>query len=159
MTGYVIKRYGQRQAAFPACCYFHLAMNSLVRSVLSVPGFVMFWVGMFSYLYYMGLCAAPCLKGRSGSGWSYADLGDEIGVLNTVIILGPDCQTGRLKFIIPPLPLHATQCLLNEICLACGVYYYSVHIPALRKMCCIGKERCTLRNQNQDWSAPQMVYR
>lgn len=42
VAGYVIKRYGQKQAAFPACCYFHLAMNSLVRSVLSVPGFVMF---------------------------------------------------------------------------------------------------------------------
>lgn len=55
--------YGERQAAFPACCYFHLATNSLVRSVLSVLGFVMFWVGMFSYLYYMDLCAALGLKG------------------------------------------------------------------------------------------------
>jgi len=46
----------------------------------------MFWVGMFSYLYYMDLHAAPGLKGRGGSGWSYADLGDEIVQLNTVII-------------------------------------------------------------------------
>jgi len=61
-------------------------MNNLVRSVLSLPGFVMFWVGMFSYLYYMDLHAAPGLKGRGGSGWSYADLGDEIVQLNTVII-------------------------------------------------------------------------
>lgn len=67
-------------------------MNSLVRSVLSVPGFVMVWVEMFSYLYYMDPCAAPDLKGQGGSGWSYTDLSDEIGVLST------DYQIGRLKF-------------------------------------------------------------
>lgn len=50
-------------SSLSAGCYFHLAMNSLMRSVLSVPGFVMFWIRMFSYLYYMGLCAARGLKG------------------------------------------------------------------------------------------------
>lgn len=53
-------------AAFSASCYFHWAMNSLVRSVLSVPGFVMLCVRRFSYLYCMDLCAAPGLKGEVG---------------------------------------------------------------------------------------------
>lgn len=52
--------------AFSARCYFYWAMNSLVRSVLSVPGFVMFCIRRFSYLYYMDLCAAPDLKGEVG---------------------------------------------------------------------------------------------
>lgn len=37
-----------------------------MRAVLSVPGFVMFCVRRFPYLYYMDLCAAPGLKAEVG---------------------------------------------------------------------------------------------
>lgn len=52
--------------AFSDSCCFHWAMDSPVRSVLSVPGFVMLCVRRFSYLYYMDLCAAAGLKGEVG---------------------------------------------------------------------------------------------